>query len=94
MPSNNLFGIPHILFALGSDPNFEDAKSILREANQWIADNPTSQYHPAVLSARNRLGKRVANHFLEYIIELNRLKRNQCPVPVCGDEPTEGWSPE
>lgn len=80
--------IPDILFALHSDPTFEDAKSILREANRWMNANPTSQYHPVVLHARNRLGQRVTNAFLLSIID------KQPPVPVCGDEPSEGWCPE
>ena len=88
MTTDNLFGLPHILFELHSDPTFEDAKHILRHANKWLADNATSQYHPVVLRARNRLGERVTNAFLLSII--NR----QPPVPVCGDEPEEGWSPE
>ena len=88
MTNDNPFGIPNILFALHSDPPFEDAKNILREANQWMTANPTSQYLPVVLRAHNRLGQRVTNAFLQSIID------RQPPVPVCGDEPEEGWSPE
>lgn len=80
--------IPDVLFALSSDPTFEDAKHILRHANKWLAANPTSEFHPVILSASKRLGERVTNAFLQSIID------RQPPVPVCGDEPEEGWSPE
>ena len=97
MPSNNTTEnfstrIPDVLFALGSDPNFEEAKEILRDANRWLAANSASEFYPAILSARNRLGKRVANTFIQYIIERNRIQ-NRRP-PVAGDEPENGWCPE
>lgn len=84
--------IPDVLFALGTDPNFEEAKEILRDANRWLAANSASEFFPAIQAARNRLGQRVANHFINYIIEQNRIKN--CRPPVAGDEPEQGWCPE
>ena len=60
--------IPDVLFALSGDPTFEDAKHILRHANKWLAANPTSEFYPVILSARNRLGERVTNAFLSTLI--------------------------
>ena len=60
--------IPDVLFALSSDPTFEDAKHILRHANKWLAANATSEFYPVILSARNRLGERVTNAFLSTLI--------------------------
>ena len=80
--------IPDVLFALGSDPNFEEAKEILRHANRWLAANSSSEFYPVILSARNRLGQRVTNAFLQSIMD------RQPPVPVAGDEPGDGWCPE
>lgn len=60
--------IPDVLFELSSDPTFEDAKHILRHANKWLDANPTSEFYPVILSARNRLGERVTNAFLSTLI--------------------------
>lgn len=60
--------IPDVLFALSSDPTFEDAKHILRHARKWLAANPTSEFYPVILSASNRLGERVTNAFLSTLI--------------------------
>ena len=61
--------IPDILFALHRDADFEDTKAILREANAWLASNPTSAYFNAVQSAKVRLGTRLVNTYLINILD-------------------------
>lgn len=85
--------IPDILFLLHRDMHsMEESKAILDTANLWMAENPKSDFFPAVLAAYKRYVRQATNTFLSNKKPIKVLFNVR--VPVTGDEPTEGWCPE